>query len=223
MEKLLEDQLQTGEATTTANRYDKSPTTTSPRNRYPMQRSSTIAVTSPTTPTDPSVGNNSRRRLSSSASIDSNDGVKSRNGRPGRKSSIYEQKQIEVPTAVVGNRIASRTQNLFKQYEKDITSHETKPLPNINNNDSTDGQQRRMSYEQSTQNSEDERTKVERVREEKARELEEIRRAYQERLIMEEQEEKSQRQQRIQNQELKSSKELGMHPFTVFSFFMFNL
>ena len=212
--EIIEDTLKTGDDTTTANGYDKSPTTTSPRNRYPMQRSSTIAVTSPTTPTDPSIDNSNRRRLSSSASIDSNDGAKPRNGRTGRKSSIYEQKQVEVPTAVVGNRIASRTQNLFKQYEKDITSHETKPLPNVNNNDSTDGgQQRRMSYEKSAQSSEDDKTKVDKVREEKARELEEIKRAYQERLILEEQEEKEQRQQRIQNQQLKSSQELGMYCF----------
>ena len=168
-----------------------------------MQRSSTIAVTSPTTPTDSADNYNNRRRFSSSASIDSNDGAKPRS-RSGRKGSIYEQKQVEVPTAVVGNRIASRTQHLFKQYEKDMASHETKPLPNVN--DTVDSSK---NYERSA-SLQDDKTKVDIAREEKAKELEEIRRAYQERLLMEEQEQDQQRQQRIQNQKLKCTHQLGM-------------
>ena len=39
---------------------------------------------------------------------------------PRRRTSVYEQKQIEAPTATKGSVIASRTQNLFKQYSKDM-------------------------------------------------------------------------------------------------------
>uniref|UniRef100_A0A069DLU5 Putative cnidarian restricted protein n=1 Tax=Clytia hemisphaerica TaxID=252671 RepID=A0A069DLU5_9CNID len=192
MERLLEDQLQTGETSPTT------PTTPRSPHRYPMQRAQTIAVTSPTE-------EEKRRRLSSTSSTSSTDDLGKPRSRSTRKSSIYELKQIEAPTAIVGNRIASRTQHLFQQYEKDMSSHEAKPLPDINSNEET--RTRRRSYERTA--STDDKTKVELAREAKARELEEIRRAYQERLILEEQEQEKERMERRQNQELKCSRELG--------------
>ena len=120
---------------------------------------------------------------------------------------------MDVPTAVVGNRIASRTQNLFKQYEKDMAVHESKPLPNVNASDPSRHDEctptATITMSRDDVDSINNKTKVDLVREEKARELEEIRRAYHERLQMEEQEENERRKERLRNQELKSSKQLG--------------
>ena len=154
------------------------------------------------------------RATSTSSSLSENEENHQQNGRTssvsdksrnGRKGSIYEQKQVEVPTTVVGNRIASRTQNLFKQYEKDMTSHEIKPLVNVNADESSGVCN--PNFERGT--STEEKTKVDLAREEKEKELEAVRRSYQERLAQEEEEEKRQRKERIQNQTYKSCGELG--------------
>lgn len=122
----------------------------------------------------------SERRTSVSSSGDENASLKS-GGNKGRKSSIYEQKQIEAPITSKGNRIASRTENLFKQYERDVGAIAP----------------------------DEEKSKVDIAREQKQKELEEMKKLYQQRL---EDDEKSQQEERIrqrENAELKRRKELG--------------
>ena len=73
-------------------------------------------------------------------SVSSNDSDKHRRG------SVYEQKDIEAPKALVGSRIASRTQNLFKQYERDMTVHEAKPLIVLDEMDGNTGKGPSIKY-----------------------------------------------------------------------------
>jgi len=120
---------------------------------------------------------------------------------------VYQQKQIEAPQATRGNRIASRTQHLFAQYEKDSTGVEKKPMVNVNDDFDTDiglGS-RKASYSKATR----EKTKIEEVRDAKSKELEEVKKQYQMRLIEEENESKMRRKAASENAELKYTKPLG--------------
>lgn len=199
MERLLEDQLQTWEPEDEPV-FPSSPLTNgTSSDHYPLIRAQTIGA-SPISPSSTNA-DDKRRRFSSSSSVDESGQPKPRSG---RKSSIYEIKQIEAPTATVGNRIASRTQHLFKQYEKDMSSHEVKPLE-IDAGETS--RNRRCSYERAT--SVDDKSKVDIARKEKAKELEEMKRAYQQRLLAEENEQMQERLRQRENQDLKYSHQLG--------------
>lgn len=134
---------------------------------------------------------NVEQKTSTSLSVDENTTTKGdgKNG-GGRKSSIYEQKQIEAPVTTKGNRITARTEHLFKQYERDITVHEAKPLANVNI-DSSNNNDVTMEKTSAVMS---EKTKVDIAREEKQKELAEMRKQYQKRL---EEEERAQAEERI--------------------------
>lgn len=121
----------------------------------------------------------SDRKTSTSSSVDENAPKIAKQG--GRKNSIYEQKQIEAPVATKGNRITSRTENLFKQYERDVAA-----TP-----------------------SEEGKSKVNIAREEKQRELTEMKKLYQQRLEEEELVQQEEKVQQRHNSEMKCRKHLG--------------
>ena len=87
-----------------------------------------------------------------------------------------------------------------------MTSHEVKPL-DIDAGETS--RNRRKSYERAT--SVDDKTKVDIAREQKAKELEEVKRAYYQRLETEEQEQKEERIRQRENQQLKYANQLGMY------------
>lgn len=129
-------------------------------------------------------------RKISTSSGDENEAKLTNNVKKGRKSSIYEQKQIEAPVTTKGNRIMARTENLFKQYQRDIVVHEAKPLAGVNKADGspvTNG----------------EKSKVEIAREEKQRELAEIKKQYQQRLEEDERAQAQERMKQRENEEIK--------------------
>lgn len=64
--------------------------------------------------------NPSPRSPISSTPDDPAQGQQPQQQQPKRRTSVYEQKQIDAPSATKGNVIASRTQNLFRQYSKDL-------------------------------------------------------------------------------------------------------
>ena len=99
-------------------------------------------------------------------------------GKPVRKTSIYEQKQIQPPCVSRGDIIASRTENLFKNYKRDISYHEAKPMVNINEE---------IEMEKAKSKNEQESTsKIDVARQEKEQELLEMRKHYQQRILDEE-------------------------------------
>lgn len=152
------------------------------------QQQYTIRAVSPKMQAD-----NSERKTSTSSSGDEN-APKTANANNGkRKSSIYEQKQIEAPVATKGNRITARTEHLFKQYERDNAVHEAKPLANVNAEDSN-----AAVSEDAVAMTNGEKRKVDIAREEKQRELAEMKRLYQQRL---EEEERAEAKERMKQRE----------------------
>lgn len=87
-----------------------------------------------------------RRNSGSTPTFKRSDSVSSNDSDKRRRGSVYEKKEIEAPKALVGNRIASRTQNLFKQYERDMTVHEPKPLNVLDEMDGNIGKENYLNF-----------------------------------------------------------------------------
>jgi len=209
-EKLLEEQLNTGEEHSNTTSHTTNHTTSTTTTSEPTKPDTTSTTTTTSEPTKPGEHNHIQSnvdRKSSNASDTSSNSSTTEETKPRRRSSVYQQKQIEAPQATRGNRIASRTQHLFAQYEKDSTGVEKKPMVNVNDDFDTDiglGS-RKASYSKATR----EKTKIEEVRDAKSKELEEVKKQYQMRLIEEENESKMRRKAASENAELKYTKPLG--------------
>lgn len=126
--------------------------------------------------------------FSSQGSFDSDCSNKSKP----RRTSIYEQKHIKAPVIPRGNIISSRTENLFKNYERDMTSHEARPMININEDN----------IDISQINTDEGQSDIDKIRAEKEKELLEIRKQYNQRIVDEERERTAAR--KIKVGELKS-------------------
>lgn len=112
-----------------------------------------------------------------------------------RRESLYKLKNIEAPTVTRGNSISKRTENLFKSYERDISVHEAKPMANVNEESEIDVNGFR-SLDHDNDEDKENKTKIEYAREEKERELLCIKRQYQQRLVEEEKQQRTQRDRR---------------------------
>ncbi|XP_065656882.1 mRNA export factor GLE1 [Hydra vulgaris] len=118
-----------------------------------------------------------------------------------RRSSLYELKNIENPVVTKGNRISSRTNLLFEQYKRDMTSFSSSENLNIEIGDISKREPVDMDVE--------EKKRAQEIKEEKERELNLVKAQYQKRLDDEQRElEKERENQRLQ-QEIKSRKSLG--------------
>ena len=105
-----------------------------------------------------------------------------------RRESLYKLKNIEAPSVTRGNSISKRTEFLFQNYERDISVHEAKPMINVNEDISIDEISPGI-----VENGGSSKTKIDLAREEKERELLEIKQQYQQRLLDEEEEQRRQR------------------------------